>query len=95
MALADSLAELDRFAQLALVRFGRFADLLNLKTKPAHPVHEGLWAFGRGLAALQGRVFRIGHMGDLTIAAFAYLKLPLVIAGIAFICCCRFPRAGR
>jgi hypothetical protein len=27
----------------------------------------------------------LGHMGDLTIAAFAYLKLPLVIAGIAFL----------
>ena len=27
----------------------------------------------------------LGHMGDLTIASFAYLKLPLVVAGIAFL----------
>lgn len=27
----------------------------------------------------------LGHMGDLTIRAFAYLKTPLVIAGIAFL----------
>jgi 4-amino-4-deoxy-L-arabinose transferase-like glycosyltransferase len=27
----------------------------------------------------------LGHMGDLTIAAFAYLRLPLVIAGAAFL----------
>ena len=27
----------------------------------------------------------LGHMGDLTIASFAYLKLPLMIAGIAFL----------
>ena len=41
------------FQALALVRFGRFADLLKLTTKPAHPVHEGLWAFGLGLAHLR------------------------------------------
>jgi 4-amino-4-deoxy-L-arabinose transferase-like glycosyltransferase len=27
----------------------------------------------------------MGHMGDLTIASFAYLRLPLVVAGIAFL----------
>jgi hypothetical protein len=27
----------------------------------------------------------LGHMGDLTLDSFAYLKLPLVIAGIAFV----------
>jgi 4-amino-4-deoxy-L-arabinose transferase-like glycosyltransferase len=27
----------------------------------------------------------LGHMGDLTIASFAYLKLPLAIAGLAFL----------
>jgi 4-amino-4-deoxy-L-arabinose transferase-like glycosyltransferase len=27
----------------------------------------------------------LGHMGDLTLASFAYLKTPLVIAGVAFI----------
>jgi hypothetical protein len=26
----------------------------------------------------------LGHMGDLTIASFAYLRIPLVLAGIAF-----------
>ena len=27
----------------------------------------------------------LGHMGDLTLASFAYLKTPLIIAGIAFV----------
>jgi hypothetical protein len=27
----------------------------------------------------------LGHMGDLTLASFAYLRLPLVVAGIAFV----------
>lgn len=27
----------------------------------------------------------LGHMGDLTIASFAYLKLPLMVAGVAFL----------
>ena len=27
----------------------------------------------------------LGHMGDLTLASFAYLRLPLVVAGIAFL----------
>ena len=27
----------------------------------------------------------LGHMGDLTIASFAYLKLPLLLAGLAFL----------
>jgi 4-amino-4-deoxy-L-arabinose transferase-like glycosyltransferase len=27
----------------------------------------------------------LGHMGDLTLAAFAYLRLPLVLAGLAFL----------
>lgn len=29
----------------------------------------------------------LGHMGDLTLRAFAYLKLPLLLAGIAFAVC--------
>lgn len=28
----------------------------------------------------------LGHMGDLTVRSFAYLKLPLVLAGLAFLC---------
>jgi len=27
----------------------------------------------------------LGHMGDLTVAAFAYLRLPLAVAGVAFL----------
>src|SRR5207244_13171147 len=27
----------------------------------------------------------LGHMGDLTIASFAYVKLPLLVAGLAFV----------
>jgi alanine-glyoxylate transaminase/serine-glyoxylate transaminase/serine-pyruvate transaminase len=40
---------------------------------------------GRGLAALQGRVFRIGHMGDLNepmlLGALAAIELALADAG--------------
>lgn len=43
-------------------------------------------ALGRGLAALQGRVFRIGHMGDLNepmlLGALACIELALAEAGI-------------
>jgi tetratricopeptide (TPR) repeat protein len=41
------------FEALTLVRFGRFAEILELRRAPAHPVHEGLWAFARGLAHLR------------------------------------------
>ena len=45
-------------------------------------------ALGRGLAALQGRVFRIGHMGDLNepmlIGALAGVELALRDAGVPF-----------
>jgi alanine-glyoxylate transaminase/serine-glyoxylate transaminase/serine-pyruvate transaminase len=43
-------------------------------------------ALGRGLAALQGRVFRIGHMGDLNepmlLGALGGIELALAEAGI-------------
>jgi alanine-glyoxylate transaminase/serine-glyoxylate transaminase/serine-pyruvate transaminase len=43
-------------------------------------------ALGRGLAALQGRVFRIGHMGDLNepmvLGALAAIELALADAGV-------------
>ncbi|HYF08017.1 MAG TPA: aminotransferase class V-fold PLP-dependent enzyme [Acetobacteraceae bacterium] len=43
-------------------------------------------ALGRGLASLQGRVFRIGHMGDLNepmvLGALAAIELALAEAGI-------------
>jgi alanine-glyoxylate transaminase/serine-glyoxylate transaminase/serine-pyruvate transaminase len=43
-------------------------------------------ALGRGLAALQGRVFRIGHMGDLNepmvLGALAAIELALGDAGV-------------
>jgi alanine-glyoxylate transaminase/serine-glyoxylate transaminase/serine-pyruvate transaminase len=43
-------------------------------------------ALGRGLAALQGRVFRIGHMGDLNepmlLGALASIELALAEAAI-------------
>ena len=38
---------------LALVRFGRFEEVLELTRAPAHPVHHGLWAFARGHAHLR------------------------------------------
>jgi alanine-glyoxylate transaminase/serine-glyoxylate transaminase/serine-pyruvate transaminase len=43
-------------------------------------------ALGRGLAALQGRVFRIGHMGDLNepmlLGALAGIELALEEAAV-------------
>jgi len=43
-------------------------------------------ALGRGLAALQGRVFRIGHMGDLNepmlLGALGAIELALADAGV-------------
>jgi len=45
-------------------------------------------ALGRGLATLQGRVFRIGHMGDLNepmlLGALAGIELALRDAGVPF-----------
>jgi tetratricopeptide (TPR) repeat protein len=41
------------FQALTLVRFGRFDEVLGLTRAPVHPVHEGLWAFARGLAHLR------------------------------------------
>jgi alanine-glyoxylate transaminase/serine-glyoxylate transaminase/serine-pyruvate transaminase len=45
-------------------------------------------ALGRGLATLQGRVFRIGHMGDLNepmlLGALAGVELALRDAGVPF-----------
>jgi len=36
----------------------------------------------------------LGHMGDLTLASFAYLKLPLLLAGVAFASPCWRPSAS-
>jgi alanine-glyoxylate transaminase/serine-glyoxylate transaminase/serine-pyruvate transaminase len=64
-------------------------------------------ALGRGLAALQGRVFRIGHMGDLNepmlLGALGAIELALADAGIphtrggvaAAMDCLRAPAAPR
>ncbi|HEX8394544.1 MAG TPA: hypothetical protein VF665_19510 [Longimicrobium sp.] len=35
------------------VRFGRWNEALALTAAPSHPVHRGLWAFGRGYAHLR------------------------------------------
>jgi hypothetical protein len=37
----------------------------------------------------------LGHMGDLTIASFAYLRLPLILAGIAFLIGAASPWKGK
>ena len=37
------------------------------------------------LQATDAYTLSLGHMGDLTVEAFAYLRLPLVIAGVAFL----------
>jgi hypothetical protein len=41
------------FQSLALVRFGRFDEVLELPRSPVSSIHTGLWAFGRGLAHLR------------------------------------------
>jgi hypothetical protein len=41
------------FQVLTLLRFGRFDEVLEVRRAPVHPVHHGLWAFGRGLAHLR------------------------------------------
>ncbi len=38
---------------LALVRFGRFDEVLEVEERPEDPVFRGLWAFGRGYAHLR------------------------------------------
>jgi 4-amino-4-deoxy-L-arabinose transferase-like glycosyltransferase len=35
--------------------------------------------------AVENYTLSLGHMGDLTIAAFAYLRTPLMLAGVAFL----------
>jgi hypothetical protein len=37
------------------------------------------------LQATDAYTLSLGHMGDLTLASFAYLRLPLVMAGTAFL----------
>lgn len=51
---------------LALLRFGRFDEVLELARAPSHPIHRGLWAFARGHAHL-----RLGRPDS----AAAYLAL--------------------
>jgi tetratricopeptide (TPR) repeat protein len=41
------------FQAMVLARFGRFDDIFPLTKAPAHPIHQGMWAFGRGLAHLR------------------------------------------
>lgn len=41
------------FQALVLLRFGRFAEVLELTRPPTHPIHHGLWAFARGHAHLR------------------------------------------
>jgi tetratricopeptide (TPR) repeat protein len=41
------------FRALALLRFGRFDEVLELTRLPTHPAHRGLVAFARGLAHLR------------------------------------------
>jgi tetratricopeptide (TPR) repeat protein len=54
------------FRAMALVRFGRFREVLELREAPAHPVHRGLWAFALGHAHL-----RLGRPDS----ALAYARL--------------------
>jgi tetratricopeptide (TPR) repeat protein len=46
-------ADGDSFLALTMVRFGRFVEVLELVRPPTQPIHQGLWAFGRGLAHLR------------------------------------------
>lgn len=38
------------FQAVVLARFGRFDEILALTRAPGHPIGQGMWAFGRGLA---------------------------------------------
>lgn len=49
-------ADGNAFRALTLVRFGRFAEVLELRARPTHPIHRGLWSFAMGHAHL-----RLGH----------------------------------
>ena len=64
-----------------LMPAGHDADLVRTIASERYGV-----ALGRGLAALQGRVFRIGHMGDLNepmlLGALAAIELALADAGV-------------
>jgi 4-amino-4-deoxy-L-arabinose transferase-like glycosyltransferase len=42
-------------------------------------------ALNESLDIYKDYTLSLGHMGDLTVAAFAYLRLPLAVAGIAFL----------
>jgi tetratricopeptide (TPR) repeat protein len=59
---------------LALVRFGRFDEVLDLRAAPRPPIQHGLWAFGRGYAHLRL---------DATDSARAYLAVVDSIAANA------------
>lgn len=41
------------FQAVVLARFGRFDEILSLTKPPVHPIGQGMWAFGRGLAHLR------------------------------------------
>ncbi len=64
-----------------LMPSGHDADRVRAIAEARHSV-----ALGRGLATLQGRVFRIGHMGDLNattlLGALAGIELALAEAGV-------------
>jgi alanine-glyoxylate transaminase/serine-glyoxylate transaminase/serine-pyruvate transaminase len=64
-----------------LMPAGHDADLVRTIASERYGV-----ALGRGLTTLQGRVFRIGHMGDLNepmlLGALAAIELALAEAGV-------------
>jgi alanine-glyoxylate transaminase / serine-glyoxylate transaminase / serine-pyruvate transaminase len=76
----DSEAASDSLTAV-LMPTGHDADRVRAIAEARHNV-----ALGRGLAGLQGRVFRIGHMGDLNatmlLGALAGIELALAEAGV-------------
>ena len=57
-------ADGNSFRALTLVRFGRFAEVLELRAPPTHAIHRGLWTFAMGYAHLRlGRAdSALGHL---------------------------------
>ena len=76
----DAEAESDSLTAV-LMPAGHDADRVRTIASERYGVH-----LGRGLAALQGRVFRIGHMGDLNepmlLGALGAIELALADAGV-------------
>ena len=88
LLLGSAMAREDRWVAVATKTLGTIFALCALAV-------AGLLVAVRNVAApgdisraleqhLEAYTLSLGHMGDLTLESFAYLKLPLLVAGVAF-----------